>query len=81
MKTLLHTADGKQYSNSYMNIFASARNLLNNDIEEAVKYLLHCKKVGHECTLSYLIVVASFITAYNELSQLSFFLGTKHFYK
>ena len=79
MKTLLHTADCKQYSNDYMTIFVPARNHLSNDIGEAVQFLLHCKKVGHECTLSYLAIIATYITSYNELSSLSFFVGTKYF--
>lgn len=80
MKTLLHTADGKQYSNDYMTIFATARNLLNDEIGAAVKYLLDCKKVEHQCSLSYLVIIATFITSYNELSSLSYFVGTKYFY-
>ena len=81
MKTLLHTADGKQYSNDYISIFASARNLLDDQIMSAVEFLRHSKEIKHECTLAYLVVIANYITAYNELSQLSFFVHTKHFYK
>lgn len=80
MKTLLHTADGKQYSDDYMSVFAVTRNVLNDEIEEDVKSLRQYKKIGHKCSLAYLVIVAASITAYNELSQCDFFVGTKYFY-
>ena len=67
------------YSNDYRRIFASSRNLLNDELENYCDYLSMCKSIGHHCTWAYISIVANSLTAYNELSNLSFFVKTTHF--
>ena len=79
MKTLLHTADGKQYSYAYISVFSVARALLREEIRRDIDDVRGFMTDGFHPSLYLLVTIANEITAYNELSSLSFFLKTKDF--
>lgn len=68
-----------KYTEDYNLIFSLCRVTLDDQITEALEFIRHSKKIGHHLSLGYLCLIAEFITAYNELSNLSFFAKTKHF--
>lgn len=68
-----------KYTENYNIIFASCRVHLDDQITEALEFIRHNIAMGRHLTLGYLCLIAEFITAYNELSNLSFFAKTKHF--
>lgn len=68
-----------KYTENYNLIFASCRVSLDDQITEALEFIRHNTAMGRHLTLGYLCLIAEFLTAYNELSNLSFFAKTKHF--
>ena len=68
-----------KYTENYNLIFSLCRVTLDDQITESLEFIRHCKSMGSHLSLSYLCLIAEFITAYNELSNLSFFAKTKHF--
>ena len=78
MKTLLHTADGKEYSRDYMDIFSSSRVHVRDILEEWINNIHLLKGEKKQCSLMFICIVAEYLTAYNELSSLDFFIKTRH---
>ena len=70
---------GFNYTEDYTLIFSSCRRLLVGQIRECLEFIYLRKKLGHPLSLKFLCFTAEFITAYNELSNLSFFVKTRHF--
>lgn len=68
-----------KYTEDYNQIFSLCRVTLDDQIIEALKFIRSCKKEKIYLSLRYLCLIAEYITAYNELSNLSFFAKTKHF--
>lgn len=68
-----------KYTEDYNLIFALCRVTLDDQITEALEFIRHNIAMGRHLSLKYLCLIAEFITAYNELSNLSFFAKTKHF--
>lgn len=68
-----------EYTEKYKTIFASARNILDDDITREVKYITYGISIKHQHSLAYLKLVADNLTVYNELTNLSFFCRCKHF--
>lgn len=79
MKTLLHAADGKQFSYSYAIVFSIARSIIDRELIGEVAFIRDCIKNGHEVSLEYLVSIADLITTYNELSPLRVFYKTSDF--
>lgn len=79
MKTLLHTADGKQFDERYAIVFFVARGVINQELVGDVAFIRDCIKYGHQVSLGYLVSVADLITTYNELSPLRVFYKTSNF--
>ena len=68
-----------KYTKNYNQIFFSCRALLDDQITECLEFIRLRQKMGHHLSLGYLCLTAELITAYNELSNLSFFATTKYF--
>lgn len=68
-----------KYTEDYNRIFAGCRILLDSQITEALEFIRRNIAMGRHLTLGYLCLIAEFITAYNELNNLTFFAKTKHF--
>lgn len=68
------TLDIMKYSLNYLDIFASQRNVLNDDLTEFYRFISMGKNNGHTHSWEYLSVVANCLTAYNELSRFDFFV-------
>lgn len=80
MKTRLYTADGKQYSEDYMmNVFASARVELREEIQREVGWIRDWIADNVHPSLRMLVMIANDITAYNEMSYCRSFFKTKDF--
>lgn len=67
------------YTDNYSGIFSSCRNLINEELETAAKFMTYAKVAGHQHSWIYLAIIAEYLTAYNELSPLPFFIKMKHF--
>lgn len=67
------------YSKSYLDIFSSARNALNEELENDYNFISMCMKNGKSPSWLYLSMVAEELTAYNELSDCCFFIKMKFF--
>lgn len=78
MKTLLHTADGKQYSHDYYDIFCHARVDMREHLELWVEQIRDFKRHNQRPSLEYICMVAELLTAYNELTDFCLFIKTKH---
>lgn len=68
-----------KYTENYNLIFSLCRVTLDDQIIESLEFIRHCKAMGRHLSLRYLCLIAEYITAYNELSNLSFFVKTKYF--
>ena len=72
---MIHDQVFMKYNKNYDIIFA----ILDDRITEAVEFISHNIAIGRHLSLRYLCLIAEYITAYNELSNLSFFVKTTHF--
>lgn len=68
-----------KYTEDYNQIFSLCRVTLDDQIIESLEFIRHNIAMGRHLSFGYLCLIAEFITAYNELSNLSFFAKTKHF--
>lgn len=68
-----------EYKEQYMNIFAYARVLLGDDLNENVKFILRSINIGHQISIDYLKMVADNLTAFNEICPYSHFLHARFF--
>lgn len=68
-----------KYTQNYSLIFSSCRSLLDDQITESLDLVRLSMANNQQLTLEYLCVIAEYLTAYNELSNLSFFVKTIHF--
>lgn len=67
------------YKQQYMDIFACARVLLGDELDDNVKYISRHMSNGHRCCIEYLKMVADALTAYNEMYPYSHFLHARFF--
>lgn len=63
-----------EYSLNYLDIFASQRSALEDNLTEFYRFISMGKNNGHPHSWEYLSLVANYLTAYNELSRLNFFV-------
>lgn len=62
---------------NYLDVFANARVMLNDELTNFFRTLREYKKINHQCSIAYLKIGADCLTAYNELSPTSFFVSSK----
>lgn len=68
-----------KYTKNYNLIFASCRVMLNNELTKSFEHVRTYTSRNYSFSRSYLCELANLLTAYNELTNLSFFAKSKHF--
>lgn len=68
-----------KYTDNYSDIFAVARFLVREELEEAYRFMTEAQLWNHQLSWEYLAQTADLLTSYNELSRLQSFWRLKHF--
>lgn len=67
------------YNEEYSEIFAYTRVLLDEELEQNVKFIEFSKANGHNHSMLYLKMVADCLTAYNEIFPHPWFVHARNF--
>lgn len=68
-----------KYTDSYNDIFAVARFLVREELEEAYRFMTEAQLCDYNTSWEYITQTSDLLTSYNELSRLQFFWRLKHF--